>query len=220
MSVTIHCVAIALLFLASQNPAIHQTVGSALDRIRLIEPYLAPPGPGGGGGGKGAVLPASQGSLPRAAPQQFVPPTVVIQNEDPKLPMAPTIIFTDAVHVPDVDILKLGDPHGRPGPPSDGPGKGGGIGNGDGTGDGPGKGPGAGPGEQGIHGGGSRALTGAFTAPVVLYQVEPEFSEEARKAKLQGVVMLAGEVDTNGRLRNIRVTQGLGLGLERKPSRP
>jgi TonB family protein len=51
---------------------------------------------------------------------------------------------------------------------------------------------------------------------MVLFQVEPEFSEEARKAKLQGVVMLYGEVDTNGRLRNIRVTRGLGLGLEEK----
>ena len=50
----------------------------------------------------------------------------------------------------------------------------------------------------------------------MLFQVEPEFSEEARKAKLQGVVMLYGEVDTNGRLRNIRVTRGLGLGLEEK----
>jgi TonB family protein len=28
--------------------------------------------------------------------------------------------------------------------------------------------------------------------------------------------MLYGEVDTNGRLRNIRVTRGLGLGLEEK----
>ena len=51
---------------------------------------------------------------------------------------------------------------------------------------------------------------------MVLFQVEPEFSEEARKAKLQGVVMLYGEVDINGRLRNIRVTRGLGLGLEEK----
>jgi TonB family protein len=51
---------------------------------------------------------------------------------------------------------------------------------------------------------------------MVLYQVEPEFSEEARKAKLQGVVILTGEVDTNGRLRNIRVTRALGLGLDEK----
>jgi periplasmic protein TonB len=73
-----------------------------------------------------------------------------------------------------------------------------------------------GPGQGGDSGGGRRGFTGASTAPVVLFQVEPEFSEEARKAKLQGVVMLYAEVDTNGRLRNIRVTRGLGLGLEEK----
>jgi protein TonB len=61
-----------------------------------------------------------------------------------------------------------------------------------------------------------RGSTGAFTAPQVLFKVEPEFSEDARKAKLQGVVILYGEVDINGRLRNIQMTPGLGLGLEEK----
>jgi len=121
------------------------------------------------------------------------------------------------VKLPQVDLLALGDPYGKTGPPSNGTGKGGSIGDGDGTGIGPGKGPGVGPGEGGEGGGGRlRGFSGASTAPVVLFQVEPEFSEEARKAKLQGVVMLYAEVDTNGRLRNIRVTQGLGLGLEEK----
>jgi TonB family protein len=46
--------------------------------------------------------------------------------------------------------------------------------------------------------------------------VEPEFSEQARKAKHQGVVILYGEVDTNGKLRNVRVVQALGLGLDEK----
>jgi TonB family protein len=51
---------------------------------------------------------------------------------------------------------------------------------------------------------------------VLLFKVEPEFSEEARKAKHQGMVVLYGEVDTNGRLRNVRVVRGLGLGLDEK----
>ena len=217
MSVTIHCAAAALLFLAGANPKVQQAVKSTLDQVILISPYVAPAGHGGGGGGKRSTLPASKGRLPRIAPRQFAPPAAVIHNMDPKLPMEPTLIISADVKVPQPDILALGDPYGKPGPPSDGEGKGGGIGPGDGTGVGPGKGPGLGPGEGGDGGGGRlHGFAGASTAPVVLFQVEPEFSEEARKAKLQGVVMLYGEVDTNGRLRNIRVTRGLGLGLEEK----
>jgi protein TonB len=217
MSVTIHCAVVALLFLAGSNSKLRQTVESSLDRVPLIAPYIAPAGHGGGGGGKRDLLPASQGALPKLAHQQFVPPAVVIRNEEPKLPMAPTLIFTTEVKASPVDLLTLGDPHGRPRPPSDGTGRGGGIGDGDGTGVGSGKGPGAGPGEGGDTGGGRLAhMSGAITAPVVLFQVEPEFSEDARKAKLQGVVMLYGEVDTNGRLRNIHVTRSLGLGLDER----
>ena len=215
MSVTIHCAVVALLFLAGTNPKIRQTMQSTLYQIKLIEPYI-PPGPGGGGSGDRSPLPASAGHPPRIAPRQFTPPTVVPQNVDPKLPMEPTLVISADVKLPSVDILALGDPFGKNGPPSNGTGKGSGIGDGDGTGIGKGKGPGAGPGEGGDSGGGLRGFAGAYTAPVVLFQVEPEFSEDARKAKLQGVVMLSGEVDTSGRLRNIRVTRALGLGLDEK----
>jgi len=215
MSVTIHCAIVALLFLAGTNSKVRQTVRSTMDRIRLIDPYV-PAGHGGGGSGDRSPLPASKGRLPRIAPRQFTPPLAVVHNMDPKLPMEPTLTISADVKLPQVDLSVLGDPYGKPGPPSNGTGKGGGIGDGDGTGIGRGKGRGVGPGEGGDMGGGLRGFAGVYTAPVVLFQVEPEFSEEARKAKLQGVVMLYGEVDTNGRLRNIRVTRALGLGLEEK----
>ena len=51
---------------------------------------------------------------------------------------------------------------------------------------------------------------------MLLFKVEPEFSEQARQAKHQGVVILYGEVNTNGKLTNVRVVQGLGLGLDEK----
>jgi len=54
------------------------------------------------------------------------------------------------------------------------------------------------------------------TNPVLIYKVEPEFSEEARKSKFSGYVVLAIEVDTNGHTRNFRVIQGAGLGLDQK----
>jgi protein TonB len=216
LSVTIHCAAVALLFLAGANSNVQQTLRPVLERVKLIDPYIPRAGAGGGGSGDRSPIPASLGRLPKIARQQFTPPKAVIYNIEPKLPMEPTIVISADVRLPQVDLAALGDPYGRPGPPSNGTGTGGSIGDGDGTGIGPGKGPGVGPGQGGDSGGGRRGFTGASTAPVVLFQVEPEFSEEARKAKLQGVVMLYAEVDTNGRLRNIRVTRGLGLGLEEK----
>ena len=55
-----------------------------------------------------------------------------------------------------------------------------------------------------------------MTPPQLVYKVEPEFSEEARKAKHQGMVVLTIEVDPSGNVRNVRVRQSLGLGLDEK----
>jgi TonB family protein len=57
---------------------------------------------------------------------------------------------------------------------------------------------------------------GGVTAPALIYKVEPEYSEEARKAKYQGTVVLYVEVEPNGRAQNMRVIQSLGLGLDEK----
>jgi periplasmic protein TonB len=66
------------------------------------------------------------------------------------------------------------------------------------------------PGLSNIHRG------AGVTPPQLIYKVEPEFSEEARKAKHQGVVVLTIEVDAGGNVRNVHVRQGLGLGLDEK----
>jgi protein TonB len=42
------------------------------------------------------------------------------------------------------------------------------------------------------------------------------YSEEGRKARVQGVVVLAAEIDANGRTGKIRVVQPLGLGLDER----
>jgi TonB family protein len=55
-----------------------------------------------------------------------------------------------------------------------------------------------------------------ITPPQLVYKVEPEFSEEARRAKYSGAVVLAIQVDSNGTARDIQVRQGLGLGLDEK----
>jgi TonB family protein len=120
------------------------------------------------------------------------------------------------VTLPQINMSAYGDPLSKFGTPSNGPGSGGGIGSGSGGGVGSGKGGGFGPGEGGGVGGGVYRVGGGVTAPVLLYKKEPEYSEEARKAKYQGTVLLYIEVDPSGKATNIRVQKSLGLGLDEK----
>jgi periplasmic protein TonB len=50
----------------------------------------------------------------------------------------------------------------------------------------------------------------------LVYRVEPEYSDEARKAKFQGTVVLEVIIDARGFARDIRVVRPLGLGLDQK----
>jgi TonB family protein len=49
-----------------------------------------------------------------------------------------------------------------------------------------------------------------------LYKVEPDYSEAARQAKVEGTVLLYIQVDPSGKAINIRVLHGLGLGLDQR----
>ncbi|MGC2060648.1 MAG: energy transducer TonB, partial [Candidatus Sulfotelmatobacter sp.] len=65
-------------------------------------------------------------------------------------------------------------------------------------------------------GGGVFRVGGGVSAPVLLYKKEPEYSEEARKAKYQGTCTLMIVVDTDGKPTNLRVVNSLGMGLDEK----
>lgn len=185
-----------------------------------LAPPQAPPKnqimKGGGGGGDRSLLPANKGRLPKAAVRQFVPPQSVQANLNAKLTMDPSILAPPDVVLPNVNMPNYGDPLGKIGPPSNGTGSGGGIGSGKGGGVGSGEGGGVGPGSGGGFGGGVFRVGGGVTAPVLLYKKEPEYSEEARKAKYQGTVTLYVEVAPNGKAQNIKVLHSLGLGLDEK----
>jgi TonB family protein len=98
---------------------------------------------------------------------------------------------------------------------SNGSGNGGGIGTGSGGGIGSGNGKGVGPGSGWGAGGGTGGV-GGITAPQPIYTPDPEYSEEARKAKFQGTVVLWVEIEPDGRVGNIRVKSPVGLGLDEK----
>ena len=183
-----------------------------------ISPYMLPPSSkdsgGGGGGGYRDKLAASKGRLPKQAHNQITPPTVVVRSEAPKLRAEPSVV---APLLQSSQIAPLGDPLSNIlGPPSNGAGFGGGIGSGSGGGVGSGRGPGVGPGYGGGIGGGIYRVGGGVSAPRALYSPDPEYSEEARKAKYQGRVVLWLVVDSTGRPRDIRVVRSLGLGLDEK----
>jgi len=171
---------------------------------------------GGGGGGDRDKLQASQGKLPKLAMEQFTPPMVVVRNDNPKLPMEPTVVIPPDVKLA-YNMPNLGDPLLHiPGPPSNGTGYGGGIGSGSGGGVGSGSGPGFGPGSGGGTGGGVFRVGGGVSAPRAIFAPDPEYSEEARKAKYQGTCVLWMVVGPDGRPRDIRVARTLGLGLDEK----
>ncbi len=165
---------------------------------------------GGGGGGMKAPEPVSKGTTPKFAPKQFIPPTQVTTPK-PELPVAPTI----TAEAPKINSDQYGDPFGKNLPFSGGPGTGG-LGAGHGGGIGNGNGNGFGNGSGGGMGGGVYKIGGGVSAPALTLKVEPEYSEEARKAKFQGTVMLEIVVDEHGMPRNIRVVRPLGLGLDEK----
>lgn len=223
MSLAIHAGVVVLLFTVASSKAVQQ---KAREVVGLVAPDLAPYIPqaapkkqqmgGGGGGGDRSPMPAAKGKLPKPAMRQFTPPMAVVNNPNPKLVMDPTIIAPPDTPLPNVNLPQFGDPLAKIGPPSNGTGSGGGIGSGSGGGVGPGKGGGYGPGEGGGVGGGVFKVGGGVSAPQVLYKVDPEYSEEARKAKYSGTVVLQLVVDGTGRARDIRVVRSLGLGLDEK----
>jgi periplasmic protein TonB len=187
--------------------------------IPTSDDYLLPVAPGalhgGGGGGDRDILPASHGAPPRFAAQQLAPPAVVVRNENPKLPVEPTVVGP-----PDL-VLSASDKFGDPmanilNPPSNGPGSGGGIGSGHGGGVGSGEGPGVGAGIGGGIGGGIYRVGGGVSAPRPIYDPDPEYSDEARKAKFQGTVLLVAVIGPDGRPRDLRVLRSLGMGLDQK----
>jgi protein TonB len=219
-SFLIHVGVVGLLFLLGTNKVVQQVVKQQID---LIAPDLAPYKPtvkkdamhGGGGGGDRSPTPVSKGKLPKLANKQFVPP-MISHVEDPKLVMDPTLIIQPDANIPKVNMDQLGDPLAKSGLASNGFGAGGGMGSGRGGGVGPGSGPGFGPGSGGNMGGGAYRIGGGVSPPQILSKIEPEYSEEARKAKFQGVVVLQIVVDEKGNPRDIKIVRPLGLGLDQK----
>jgi len=203
-SLAIHVGIVFLLLLLASVPSVRDSITRMPNRVI---PLIAPPlhARAEGGGGQRNPLPASRGQAPpRPVTRVFVPP-MAARLENPKLMLQQAML-----EAPEFNITapEVGDPLGKTGALSGGPG--GPFGIGDGTGLGVGKGPGGG--NSGV----SYKALGITEEPKLLHSEEPESSEEARKARYSGSVLLAIDVDVNGRVANVRVVKSLGLGLDEK----
>jgi TonB family protein len=168
-------------------------------------------GHNGGGGGNFDLLPASHGNIPKASLEdQIVAPTVKLPTEMPKMPVEETVMVAPDIKLPQGG--QIGDPTSQFLAASNGPGGPGGIGPGCCNGIGPSAGPSIGAGPPGIVPAGKNGVT----VPEVIFNPEPSFSDEARKAKVQGIVVLLLVVGRDGRPSNVRVGQSLGMGLDEK----
>ena len=187
------------------------------DNIPTLQPAKTQSG-GGGGGGDRDKFQAPKGKLPKFDMQPLTPPAMVVRNDHPKLVAEPAVAVPPQVKIAVNNLPNLGDPmsHLPSGPPSNGTGSGGGIGSGSGGGVGVGTGPGVGEGRGGGTGGGIFRVGGGVSAPRGVYTPDPEYSEEARKAKYQGTCVLWLIVGPDGKPRDIRVARNLGMGLDEK----
>jgi protein TonB len=199
-----------------------QAKNKQVDTIPLdISPYVSklPAGAdkagGGGGGGDRSQLPPTKGRAPKFKYTQFTPPEATLKNLNPKLPMDPSLLGPPDLKVANPPLTNMGDPLAASVNYSGGPGGGGGIGTGEMGGIGSGSGGGLGPGSDGGTGGGVfRAGVNGVGIPVCFYAPTPEYSDEARKVKYQGAVTVMGVVGVDGKVTNIKVVQGVGMGLD------
>ena len=225
MTTLIHVMAVTGLIVVSiigrkvVKEATRETVALVAPDISEYRPVIQRPEKmgGGGGGGDHDKLQAPKGKLPKIEQEQITPPMVVVRNEHPQLPVEPSVVLAPNIKVADVKMPNLGVPTAPvAGPASNGIGSSGGIGSGIGGGVGSGVGAGVGPGRGGNFGGGVYRVGGGITAPRPLYQPDPEYTEEARKAKFQGIVVLWLIVTPDGRTKDIRISRSLGMGLDQK----
>jgi TonB family protein len=187
------------------------------------------PGRGGGGGGKEEQAPPAWGGLPNTTRMQLLPPDP--KEPQPLIPLDENTAINGSVEMPMEMARDLSVPIGDPIAPfnnsrSSGPGHSGGIGGGDGPGIDDGTGAGFGLGEKrgmggskfgtvGSHGNGVYTPgTAGLTNPEILFDPKPEYTESARKSRIEGTVMLQVIIRKDGSVDGIRILRGLGYGLD------
>jgi periplasmic protein TonB len=217
-SIGAHAVLLALLIFALASPPMHDPPpnftpldANTLSYIPPLDPHSTAQNPSlgrSGSGGEDDPRPTRPGDLAPPSSMPLVPPRLT-HEENVALPAPPTVLDPNAP-TDATTITHLGLPWMSSDTDSAGPGRNHGLGSGNnGTmGDGAGNGAGAGD---------SDPPYANVASPVTcLYCPEPPYSEEARKAKLQGKMLLRVLVGPDGKAQRIQIVQGLGMGLDER----
>jgi protein TonB len=198
---------------------------------RLV--FIASPGPGGGGGGGGlrqkAPPPRAQrkgkSSLDSPVPVRKAPkPIEAAPKPEPPPPpppvapepLPPVVAPVATVAANEVDKAGVIDEPAPKASESRGPGVGGGAGTGTGTGLGKGDGAGIGDGSGGGMGGGPYRPGSGVLPPRLLREVKAGYTEEARRANLEGEVVLEIVVRRDGSVGDVKLLHGLPQGLNER----
>jgi protein TonB len=158
--------------------------------------YLNDPGPGGGGGGSPTPAPPKPMEVPHHKAPDPIPEPVVTPPPPTPIPTLNAPIETNMASViqatgaSSVSLTSFG-----------GGGSGGGIGSG--------RGNGVGPGTGGGFGGGAFRPGNGISSPTLLRQVEPKYTSDAMRAKIQGDVELEVVILPNGTVGDVHVTKSL-----------
>lgn len=171
---------------------------------------------GGGGGGEGNPLQETKGVAPLFSTIQLAPPRVRTPQNAAN-PVSPTLLGPPGLEVRNPNMDNWSDPLSPVFTDSGGPGKVDGLGNGNGAGIGPGNGSGLGRGDKWGFGGkqpGSGEL--GYSEVACVHCPPAQFSDEAVKARYQGIVALSLVVTADGRAIDVRLSEGLGMGLDEK----
>jgi TonB family protein len=170
----------------------------------FIPPKAASENHGGGGSGN-KIDETTKGHLPKPELKPITPPVVpkIVAPPEDTIDMQKDIIIPDNKALPNIGLSKSANVR-----------LGGGMGSGGGIGSG--HGDGVGPGSGGNFGGGLYKVGGSVAEPKLIFAPEAEFSDEARRAKYQGAVLISVIVDAQGNPQNPRVVRQLGMGLDEK----
>jgi protein TonB len=197
---------------------------------RLV--FLASPGPGGGGGGGGLRQkppppraqrkgkssldsPVPVRKAPKrveAAPKPEPPPPPQVTPE----PLPPVVAPVATVAANEIEKPGVIDEPAPKQSESRGPGAGGGVGTGAGTGLGKGEGSGIGDGSGGGTGGGPYRPGSGVLPPRILREVKAGYTEEARRANVEGGVVLEIVVRRDGSVSDVKLLNGLPHGLNER----
>jgi periplasmic protein TonB len=222
-SAAVHATLVVIVALVTTTvaPGIEVRRAASIDREVRHVVFLAPEVPrmGGGGGGGGNQQPGQirraqgVGSDPITLRVRKPPPTAAVTTPAPPaleaVPPLPSILL-DAKPLASGIFEQVGLPTGVMwSGTSTGPGSGGGVGTGIGTGVGSGRGPGLGAGSGGGTGGGVYRPGGAVSAPRLIKEVKPRYTDEALRNMIQGTVVLEAVVTGDGCASQIRVVRSL-----------